>query len=92
MQNDLQNMFQAVDDSSWDGYKQSLKQALEAGEAAGISHHLMERAASFAGEYLAQKVEPDLPENRALKELWQVADNKEKRTIASLVVKLAKKS
>jgi len=88
----MQNQFSALDDSSWENYKKSLKQAIEVGEELGISDRVMEKAASLAGQYLADKVEPDLAENRAIKELWQVADSREKRTIASLMAKLAKNS
>ncbi len=88
----MQKQFSGLDDSSWENYKKSLKEAMEAGEELGISNRVMEQAAKFAGQYLAEKVNPDLPENKALKEMWQVADSREKSTIASLMVKLAKNS
>lgn len=72
----------------WEGWKRFLGQAVEFAGELGIGKERIVNLARQAGDLLAENVTPVTPEQRALKELWQVADEQEKQTLAKLVTKL----
>ncbi len=80
-----------LDTSSWENYKRSLAKGIEVANNMGISENQISQLAQQLGGYLANNVTPDIPENRAIKDLWEVASPEEQKTIAGLMVKLAKK-
>ncbi len=82
----MNNIFKDLDTSSWESYKCSLGQAVEAAEDFGIGEKTIQKFAATFGEYLNQKAQADLPENKAIQELWQAADNSERQTLAKLMV------
>lgn len=75
--------------SSWDNWKRYLGQAVEFAEELGMSKDRINSLASQAGSVLAESVPPANPEQKALKELWEVADKEEQQVIARLMTKLA---
>ncbi len=77
--------------SDWDSWKQYLKQAVEFAGELGISKDKIYSLAEQAGELLAENVPPANPEQKAVKELWSVADNQEKKVLANLMTKLVMK-
>ena len=87
---DTKNLLKALDTSSWENYKKSLGEATRAAEEFGISDRTIAGFATTFGEFLNQNAHADLPENRAIQELWNVADKKEKHTIAKLMVEVCK--
>lgn len=87
----MQDLMKKLDTSSWEKYKQSLKGAMEAAGELGLSDQEIASAATKFGGYLSQAVNPDLPENKALKELWQVASPEEQKTITNLMMRLVRK-
>ncbi|MBO8138505.1 MAG: DUF3243 domain-containing protein [Desulfotomaculum sp.] len=78
--------------NSWDNWKSYLGQAVEYAEELGMSEDRIASLATQAGAVLAENVPPTNPEQKAVKELWDVADNKEREVIGRLMTKLAKKS
>lgn len=76
--------------SSWEDWKKSLASAVEFSEDVGVSDNQISNFALKLGNYLSGNVEPDIPENKSLKELWDVANPDEKKVIASCMVKLVK--
>ena len=74
--------------SDWDSWKQYLRQAMEFAGELGIARDKIHSLAEQAGELLAENVPPANPEQKALKELWSVADSQEKKVIANLMTKL----
>lgn len=86
----MQQILNKLDTSSWESYKHSLGQAMEVASDMGISENQITQFAQQFGSYLAQNISPDIPENRALKELWEIASPEEQKTIAGLMIKLAK--
>lgn len=74
--------------SDWNTWKKLLGQAVEFAEELGVSKDRISALAQQAGEVLAENVSPSNPEQQALKELWAVADAREKQTLATLMTKL----
>lgn len=88
----MQQILNKLDTSSWEGYKRSLGEAMELANDMGISENQISQFAQQFGGYLAKNISPDIPENRALKDLWEIASPEEQKTIAGLMIKLAKNS
>jgi len=86
----MQEIMKNLDTSSWDSYKHSLGKGMEIAKELGMSEQEIATVAQKFGSYLAHNVNPDLPENKALKELWQIADEREQQTLTNLMMKLAK--
>lgn len=76
--------------TSFDQWLDTLTNALERAESAGMTDQLIARSAAQLGDFLAESVEPDAPENRLLKEMWGIADDQEQAAIASLMIKLVR--
>ncbi|MEW5953002.1 MAG: DUF3243 domain-containing protein [Bacillota bacterium] len=76
----------------WDNWKRYLGQAVEFAEELGVSRERIKSLAEQAGDLLAESVTPANPEQKALKELWQVADQHEKQVLATLMTKLSVRS
>lgn len=88
----MNEIVQRMDLSSWKGWKHSLGVAVEFAEELGISQDTISNFAAQFGNYLTNNVPADLAENRAIKELWEVASPEEQKIIANCMVKLAKKN
>lgn len=73
---------------NWDDWKTDLGKAVNIGEALHLSGEQMEGMAFRVGDFLARRVDPKMPEQMVLKELWEVASEEEQRTLASLMVRL----
>ncbi|WP_031516717.1 DUF3243 domain-containing protein [Desulfofalx alkaliphila] len=78
--------------TNWDNWKRYLGQAVEFAEELGMSRERINNLAAQAGSVLAENVPPANPEQKTLKELWEVADKDEQQVIARLMTKLASKS
>lgn len=74
--------------TEWHHWKQSLGKFINAGEFLGISDKTMNKIAFKVGDFLAGTMEPGNREQRLLKELWDVADEEQQRTLANIIVKL----
>lgn len=73
---------------NWHQWTQFLGMQVEDAKDSGMSQKVIEKTAVQIGEYLAKNVDPKNEQERVLKDLWTVAENKEKQVLASLVVKL----
>jgi hypothetical protein len=74
---------------SFTQFKQSLGEKLNMAHRAGASRGTILNAAKDFGEWLAHEVPPQNPEQRLLKELWQVADESERNALINMLVKFA---
>lgn len=72
----------------WKEWKNSLGRAVNMGETIHLSSNQIDRMAYRVGDFLAHRVDPKMPEQMVLKELWDVASDDEQRTLASLMVRL----
>ncbi|GGF79844.1 hypothetical protein GCM10010912_26050 [Paenibacillus albidus] len=77
---------------NFDTWKKFLGERVVQAEKMGMSEETISKLAFEIGEFLDNKVDPANSSNRAIKELWDVGDDAEKHTIATLMVRLAKKN
>ncbi|WLD95218.1 DUF3243 domain-containing protein [Alkalihalobacillus sp. AL-G] len=73
---------------NWDQWKGFLGGRLRQAEDKGMNSNAITEVATEIGGYLADKVEPKNAEERVLKDLWSVASEEERHSIASTMVKL----
>ena len=72
---------------NFDQWIETLGDALDNAKEMGMPDQVVERGAAQLGDYLAKHVNPDVPENRFLKELWEIGDEKERHILANLMIK-----
>lgn len=73
---------------TFEQWMDTLSVALQRAEAMGMSKEMITRSATELGNFLADNVEPDVSENKLLKALWEKGTNAEKKSLASMVVKV----
>ncbi|MDI3316469.1 MAG: DUF3243 domain-containing protein [Bacillota bacterium] len=69
-------------------FKEELAQRVGVAREIGMSQGTIVDQASRIGDWLVREVEPRSPEQRLLKEMWQVSNEAEQRALASSLVKL----
>ncbi|ASS65653.1 MULTISPECIES: DUF3243 domain-containing protein [Paenibacillus] len=74
--------------SSFEGWKEFLSDRVEQGKKMGLTEETLGNLAYEIGSFLDEKVDPKNEEQRVLKEIWDVGDEEERKTIARLMVKL----
>ncbi len=76
---------------TFETFKAFLAQRVEQAQKAGMSDETITKLAYQIGEFLEEKVDPKTSEERLLKELWDVGDEHDRKTLAGLMVKLVDK-
>ncbi|MDK2821098.1 MAG: hypothetical protein PWP31_1063 [Clostridia bacterium] len=79
-----------MDITNFDQWLNTLGEALQKAEKAGMSDQTIVNSAKQLGDYLASNVEPDVPQNRLLKEMWENGTEEEQKAMASMLVKMVK--
>ncbi|RPF46805.1 uncharacterized protein DUF3243 [Thermodesulfitimonas autotrophica] len=74
-----------------ENFPKELAAKIREGKAAGLSDEQLVDGIINLGDVLAKFVKPDSPEEALLKEMWRMATPAEKRTMASLVLRLGSK-
>lgn len=74
----------------WDKWKKTLHNAVNIGEAVGMSEETIDKLGYRVGTFLASTVDPENREHRVLQELWRVGDDEDRKTLSKLVVKMVK--
>lgn len=74
--------------TSFDTWKNFLHDRVQAAENIGLSEDQISKLAYKIGDFLANKIDPENPQERVLKDLWDVADQNDQKTIAKLMVKM----
>lgn len=59
-------------------------------EKLGLSSDNVAGLAKGMGDFLAENIDPENPQQRVLKDLWDSADDNEKHMLASLVTRMSK--
>lgn len=77
---------------SFETFRRNLAEAIAIAEETGIPGRLIQRQAVAVGDYLARHVEPTTPEQRLLKELWDVGTEAERRALAAMLVRWAERT
>lgn len=72
---------------SFSQFKESLGNKLQMAHRVGASRGSILNAAQDFSEWLAAEVDPSNPEQRLLKELWEVADDNEQHALINMLVK-----
>ncbi len=75
--------------SNFDTWKKFLGERVTAAKSMGLNEETIAKLAFEIGEFLDNKVDPKNDEERVLKELWDIGDESERKTIARMMVKLA---
>jgi hypothetical protein len=75
----------------WNKWKETLGKAVDLGETVGMSDNTINNIAEKVGTFLSNNVDPHNNEERFLKELWDVADENDRKTLAKLVVRMTDK-
>ncbi|HEY0827137.1 MAG TPA: DUF3243 domain-containing protein [Bacilli bacterium] len=73
---------------TFDKWKEFLAERVNQAQRAGMSDETITKLAFHIGEFLEEKVDPKNREERLLKELWDVGNEEEKKTMARLMFKL----
>ncbi|MGB9887819.1 MAG: DUF3243 domain-containing protein [Moorellales bacterium] len=77
--------------NTFDQWVNTLSSALDRARSLGMSEDMIKSSAVEMGNYLYSNVNPDIPENRVLRAMWEVASEPERQAIASTLVKLCDK-
>ncbi|NIK75556.1 hypothetical protein FHS15_000656 [Paenibacillus castaneae] len=78
--------------SNFSTWKQFLEERVSQAKSIGMTDETISTLAYEIGTFLDEKVDPKNEEERVLKQLWDVGDEAERKTIAGLMVKLVQKS
>lgn len=70
-------------------FRQELAGKVQMAKKAGFGNEAIEHHAEQVGDWLSAHVDPKSPEQRLLKEMWEVADQDEQHAIAGVLVKFA---
>lgn len=76
----------------FDKWKKTLYNLVSMGEKVGLSEDTITNLGSKIGEFLASNVDPENREQRLLKEFFEVANEKEKEILTSLIIKMIQKN
>jgi hypothetical protein len=68
-----------------------LGERVEQAKSAGMSTADIQRNAERMGDWLAQSYTPETPEERVLRELWEVSDQREQQAMANAMVRLVQR-
>ncbi|MFB9329765.1 MULTISPECIES: DUF3243 domain-containing protein [Paenibacillus] len=74
--------------TNFDTWKQFLSDRVEQAKKMGLNEETISNLAFEIGSFLDERVDPKNEEQRILKEIWDVGNEEEKKTIARLMVKL----
>jgi sulfur relay (sulfurtransferase) DsrC/TusE family protein len=72
----------------WQTWRDTLHEAIAGAKKFGLSDDVIKDMSVKVGDFLAEKVCPATKEEQLLKEMWDVATLEERRTIATLMLKL----
>ena len=73
---------------SFSHFTSFLKDQLAKGESLGLSDGMLAKATRFVADHLAKNEEPRNREEKVLNELWQAADEDEKKALSRVLVKM----
>lgn len=76
---------------TFDQFTDELASRLSAAQRAGMGRQEIVNRAEDVGDWLSRSIPPKSPEQRLLKEMWEVSNNQEQQMIASTLVKLVER-
>lgn len=78
--------------TNFDTWKNFLADRVSQAKKMGLTEETISNLAYEIGSFLDEKVDPKNDEESVLKQLWDVGDESERKTIAKLMVKFVEKS
>jgi hypothetical protein len=72
----------------FDKWKNTLHRLVHVSKAVGMSEDTITDLAKKVGDFLSNKVDPENPQQRLLKQLWEVGTQEERHALAHLIVKM----
>jgi len=76
---------------SWSEWRETLARAVQMGREIGLSDEEIADKAEMIGDFLASNVDPQNPEQKILKELWEAADERQQQELAKLIINVVQK-
>lgn len=76
---------------NWSEWRQTLAQAVNIGHGMGMSDAEIADKAEAIGDFLANSVDPQNPEQGILKELWEAADERQQKELAKMLINIVQK-
>ncbi len=76
---------------NWSEWRQTLAQAVNIGHGMGMSDAEIADKAEAIGDFLANNVDPQNPEQGILKELWEAADERQQKELAKMLINIVQK-
>lgn len=76
------------DFSKW---KDTLHKAVHVSRSAGMNDDTVVNIAERIGDFLSKNVDPKNPQQRVIKELWEVGTHEERHVFAQMMVKMVEK-
>lgn len=73
----------------FDKWKEFLGAQVDRAQAMGMSDDQITNVASRIGDFLSHKVDPKNPQERLLKQMWEVCDDSEQKILARVMVRLS---
>ena len=83
-------MFKNKTENNVKEFPKELSEVILDGQKHGVGDELMIKGMVSVGNLMGRFVTPDSPEEALMKEMWEIADDNEKNTIAKLVLKMGK--
>lgn len=75
----------------WSEWRETLAKAVNIGHSMGLSDEEIADKAEMIGDFLANNVDPQNPEQKVLKELWESADERQQHELAKLLINMVQK-
>jgi hypothetical protein len=73
---------------NWHDWKKTLGKAVDLGETVGMSEKTITNLSEKVGTYLSNHVHPHNDEEKLLKEMWDAADEEDRKVLAKIIVKI----
>ena len=77
--------------NDFDKWKKTLYNAISMGETVGLSEDTITNLGTKVGEFLASNVDPENPQQRLLKELFEVSNKAEQEILTGVIIKMVEK-
>ncbi len=83
-------MFKKKNEFQPESFPKELARVIEDGEKHGVTDEMMIKGMVSVGNLMGQFVKPDSPEEALMKEMWEMASDNEKATVANMVLRVGK--
>ncbi|MFW6389891.1 MAG: DUF3243 domain-containing protein [Halanaerobiales bacterium] len=75
----------------WNRWKRTIAQAVDLGEKLGMEEDTIVGLGTKIGDFLDKRADPENREQRVIKEMWDMADEEEQKSLTRLLVRMVDK-